>query len=71
MLRRVPKRPRHFTLTASGWGGLCTPPDSGEILFQEGGRAFYVFYGIGAKASRATHAEAAALLDSLRISPRG
>ena len=71
MLRRVPRRPRHFKLTASGWGGLCTPPDSGEILFQEGGRAFYVFYGIGAKASRATHAEAAALLDSLRISPRG
>lgn len=71
MLRRVPKRPRHFKLTASGWGGLCTPPDSGEILFQEGGRAFYVFYGIGTKASRATHAEAAALVDSLRIAPRG
>ena len=71
MLRRVPKRPRHFKLTASGWGGLCTPPNSGEIRFQEGGRAFNVFYGIGAKASRATHAEAAALLDSLRIAPRG
>ena len=70
MLGRVPKRPRHFKLTASGWGGLCTPPNSGEIQFQERGRAFYVFYGIGAKASRATHAEAAALLDSLRIAPR-
>jgi hypothetical protein len=71
MLRRVPKRPRHFKLTASGWGGLCTPPGSGEILFQERGRAFYVFYGIGAKASRTTHAETTALLDSLRIKTRG
>jgi len=71
MLRRVAKRPRHFKLTARGGGGLCTPANSGEISFQEGGRAFYVFYGIGLKASRATRAEAAALLDSLRIAPRG
>lgn len=71
MLRRVLPRPRHFKLTARGGGGLCTPPNSGEIVFQEGGRAFYVFYGIGPKASRSTRAEAAALLDSLQIAPRG
>lgn len=71
MLRRVQRRPRHFELTARGAGGLCTPPSSGQIAFHEGGRAFYVFYGIGRKASRATRGEAAALLDSLRIAPRG
>ena len=70
MLRRVQRRPRHFELTARGAGGLCTPPNSGQIAFHEGGRAFYVFYGVGTKASRATRAEAAALLDSLRIAHR-
>jgi hypothetical protein len=70
MLRRVMHRPSHFSLTARGWGGLCTRPDSGEIPFQDGGRAFYVFYGIGTNATRATRAGAAAFLDRLRISPR-
>jgi hypothetical protein len=70
MLRRVMQRPSHFKLTARGGGGLCTPPNSGEIPFQEGGRAFYVFYGIGPKASRATRAKAALLLDRLHIRPR-
>jgi hypothetical protein len=70
MLRRVQRRPRHFELTARGAGGLCTPPNSGQISFHEGGRAFYAYYGIGPKASRATRAEAAAILDSLRIAPR-
>ena len=70
MLRRVMHKPSLFTLTARGWGGLCTRPNSGEIIFQEGGRAFYVFYGIGTKATRATRAEAVALLERLRIRPR-
>jgi hypothetical protein len=70
MLRRVMQRPSHFRLAARGGGGLCTPPNSGEIPFQDGGRAFYVFYGIGPKASRATRAKAAVLLDRLRIRPR-
>jgi hypothetical protein len=70
LLRRVMRRPAHFRLTARGVGGLCTPPNSGEITFQQGGRAFYVLYGIGAKASRATRAHTAQLLDSLRIRPR-
>jgi hypothetical protein len=70
MLRRVQRRPRHFELTARGAGGLCTPPNSGQIAFHEGGRAFYVFYGIAPKAPRATRAAAPALLDSLRIAPR-
>jgi hypothetical protein len=70
MLRRVMQRPSHFKLTARGGGGLCTPPNSGEIPFQEGGRAFYVFYGIGPKASRAMRAKGAELLDRLRIRPR-
>jgi len=42
---------------AKGAGGLCTPPDSGEIPFQDKGRAFYVFYGFGPNASHATHAK--------------
>jgi hypothetical protein len=71
MLRRVQRRPRHFHLTAHGGGGLCTPPNSGQISFHQGGRAFYIFYGIGPRASRATRDEAAAVLDSLRIAARG
>jgi hypothetical protein len=70
MLRRVPQRPRHFELNARGAGGLCTPADSGELVFKEGARAFYVFYGFGKKAPTATRAAASALLDSLRIAPR-
>jgi len=70
MLRRVPLRPPHFVLNARGWGGLCTPADSGELFFQEKRRAFYVFYGFGPKASKATRARASALLDKMRIAPR-
>jgi hypothetical protein len=67
MLRRVPPRPRHFEMRQAGAGGLCTPADSGEITFHERGRAFYVFYGIGKRASPATRIAVRALLDSLRI----
>ena len=70
MLLRVPQRPKHFQLDVKGAGGLCTPRDSGEIAFQENGRAFYVFYGFGTEASRATRAQAEALLDNLRIARR-
>jgi hypothetical protein len=70
MLRRVPQRPRHFKLNARGAGGLCTPANSGELVFKQGGRAFYVFYGFGKKASGATRLAAATLLDSLRIAAR-
>jgi hypothetical protein len=70
MLRRVPRRPRHFVLDAKGSGGLCTPPNSGELTFREHGRAFYVFYGFGRKAPKLVRARAAALLDGLRISRR-
>ena len=70
MLRRVRQRPRHFRLDAHGAGGLCTPPDSGEIAFKQGRRAFYIFYGFGRKASPNTRADARALLDGLRIAPR-
>lgn len=70
MLRRVPRRPRHFVLNAREAGGLCTPADSGELAFKQGGRAFYVFYGLGKRASGATRLAAAMLLDSLRIAPR-
>jgi hypothetical protein len=70
MLRRVPLRPAHFVLGARGWGGLCTPADSGELFFQEKGRAFYVFYGFGPRASKAIRGRAIALLDNMRIAPR-
>jgi hypothetical protein len=69
-LRRVPRRPKHFALEAKGQGGLCTPADSGELSFQEKGRAFYVFYGFGPKASDSTRRTAVALLDNMQISPR-
>lgn len=70
MLRRVPLRPKHFALHASGQGGLCTPADSGGLSFQAGGRAFDVNYGFGPRASKATRARAAAMLDAMRITPR-
>ena len=69
MLPRTPGRPRHFRLDANGAGGLCTPPNSGELTFREHRRAFYVFYGFGTHASTVTHAKAMQLLDSLRIEP--
>jgi len=69
MLPRTPSRPRHFRLDAEGAGGLCTPPNSGELTFREHGRAFYLFYGFGTRAATATHAQAMQLLDSLRIEP--
>lgn len=70
MIGRVPRRPRHFALDARGSGGLCTPPDSGEITFRERGRAFYLFYGIGRRASATTRRQVGALVDSLRIGYR-
>jgi len=70
MLRRVEQRPRHFELNARGGGGLCTPPNSGEIVFQQHSRAFYVLYGFGLDASAKARAAAAALLDTMRIAPR-
>jgi hypothetical protein len=70
MLRRVPHRPRQFRLTARGGGGPCTPPDSGQLVFQQGGRAFSVYYGFGRSGSRASRSQPAAILESLRIAPR-
>lgn len=70
MLRRVPLRPRHFVLDARGGGGLCTPPDSGELVFRAHGRGFYVFYGFGRQAPKRIRAQAVALLDAMRISVR-
>ena len=69
-LKRVQRRPAHFVLSAKGSGGLCTPADSGSLSFQANGRAFYVFYGFGPKASKATRARAAAMLDAMKIAPR-
>jgi hypothetical protein len=70
MLRRAPPRPSRFVLDAKGAGGLCTPPNSGELFFREHGRAFYVFYGFGRKAPKRLRAQAAALLDGMQISRR-
>jgi hypothetical protein len=70
MLRRVPPRPRHFQTRREGAGGLCTPADSGQITFHERGRAFYIYYGIGRRASPETRIAVRALLDSLRIGRR-
>jgi hypothetical protein len=70
MLRRVPPRPHHFDLRARGAGGLCTPPDSGEIPFRESGRAFYLFFGIGTNATSSTRRALHRLVDSIRITPR-
>jgi hypothetical protein len=70
MLRRVPRRPHRFVLSARGWGGLCTPPDSGELTFREHGRAFYVFYGFGRRPRQHIRAQAAAVLERMRISRR-
>jgi hypothetical protein len=70
MLRRVPPRPLHFETRREGAGGLCTPAYSGQLMFQERGRAFYVYYGIGTRASAAMSGAVRSLLDSLRIGRR-
>ncbi|MFL5960281.1 MAG: hypothetical protein ACJ75G_08470 [Gaiellaceae bacterium] len=70
MLPRVQARPKHFVLSARGRGGLCSPADSGELTFKQRCRAFYVFYGIGRKASKLVRARVVALLDSMKIAAR-
>jgi hypothetical protein len=67
MLRRVPPRPKRFTFASSGAGGLCTGPVSGQLMFHQLGRAFYIYYGVGSKASTRTRQAIVAILDSLRI----
>jgi hypothetical protein len=67
MLRRVPPRPKRFTLATSGAGGLCTEPVSGQLMFHQLGRAFYIYYGVGSRASTRTRRAVAAILDSLHI----
>ncbi|MFL5953125.1 MAG: hypothetical protein ACJ76I_03345 [Gaiellaceae bacterium] len=69
MLRRVPPRPKRFSLASSGAGGLCTRPVSGQLMFHQLGRAFYIYYGVGSKASTPTRHAIVAILESLRISP--
>jgi len=51
------------------WSSSASPPNRGELTIREHGRAFYVFYGFGTRASTATHVRAMQLLDSLRIEP--
>ena len=67
LLRRIPPRPQRFRLAKSGAGGLCTGPVSGQLAFQERGRAFYLDYGVGASASPGTRRALLALIDSVRI----
>ncbi len=67
MLRRVPPRPKRFALASSGAGGLCIRPVSGQLMSHQLGRAFYIYYGVGSKASTRTRQAIMAILDSLRI----
>ena len=49
--------------------GFAPAPVSGQLTFHQFGRAFYIYYGVGSKASTRTRQAVVAMLDSLRIKP--
>jgi hypothetical protein len=66
---RFAARPAHFTLGRIGrMGGCCEMPDGrgAEVIFRDHGRNFYAFVYATTAAQRR---DAAALLNSLRVSP--
>jgi len=66
----LPARPARFELRGAPQPmECCAPLDRGgwSVRFRDGGRGFYSFVYLG---GRATRADALAIFDSLRITPR-
>ena len=67
-LPRLRAKPRHLSVPTSG-AVSCLPPASRLYQFRLAGRAFYVWVSIGPRASPATRAAVATLLDGIWIAP--
>lgn len=69
-LPRLPERPRHFQIPASGRAG-CLPANSVVFQFQVAHRrAFYVFVSVGPRATPQTRRAVQRLLDTMTIGSR-
>jgi hypothetical protein len=69
-VHRFPVRPRRFALTGPAEFQACGPREGkGWLLrFRDGNRGFYAYVYLG---QRGTRSEVLALLDSLKVRPRG
>jgi hypothetical protein len=67
-LPRLPPRPTRFKAPSGGRAG-CLPPYSAVFQFRVAARAFYVFVSVGPRATKATRAAVARVLDNMKIAP--
>ena len=70
-VHRFPARPRRFALRGPAQFQACCPPRDAKgwfLSFRDGNRGFYAYVYLGRGATRS---QALALLDSLRVRPRG
>ena len=65
-LPRLSPRPIHFKVPSNGRAG-CLPSYSAVYQFRVASRAFYVFVSVGPRATKATRAAVARLLDTMKI----
>jgi hypothetical protein len=67
-LPRLSTRPTHFKIPSDGRAG-CLPPYSATYQFRVGRRAFYTYVSVGPRATKATRAAVAQVLDTMKIAP--
>jgi hypothetical protein len=65
-LPRLEQRPTRFKVPSGGRAG-CLPPYSSVFQFRVASRAFYVFVSVGPRATKATRAAVARVLDTMKI----
>ena len=67
-LPRLSTRPIRFKVPSGGRAG-CLPPYSAVFQFRVASRAFYVYVSVGPRATKATRAAVARVLDTMKIAP--
>jgi hypothetical protein len=67
-LPRLSTRPIRFNVPSGGRAG-CLPPYSAVYQFRVASRAFYVYVSVGPRATKATRAAVARVLDTMKIAP--